>query len=174
MNVFQQNYPAFYRFALPCCLNCTVMIGLELQDGNYGNTITRQIQNHLVLRNVVSITQCLNFESVLWVDSQYWGGFLERDETDIRSQIFDPKSDDFCPKWPITSGNHPTAKGLSRSHCTHFFHIIMVRGSVFVLSSIIKTTLSPSYSSSWRFCFNKQAKILVGLRTTSIRTCWII
>ena len=65
MNVFQQNCPAFYRFALHFCLNCTVMIGLELQDGNYGNTITRQIQNHLVLRNVVSITQCLNFESVL-------------------------------------------------------------------------------------------------------------
>lgn len=40
------------------------MIGLELQDGKYGNTITRQIQNHLVLRNVVSITQCLNSKSV--------------------------------------------------------------------------------------------------------------
>ena len=64
MNAFLQNYPASYRFGLHFCLNCTVMIGLELQDGKYGNTITRQIQNHLVLRNVVSITQCLNSKSV--------------------------------------------------------------------------------------------------------------
>ena len=120
MNILQLNDPAIWRFAFHVCLFDTEIIVFRLGFRLHTRMVSGKIQNHLVAWNVVSIAQCLNFGSVWTTDSQHWRGFYEWAETDSKSKIFDSGSDLLRPEWSAAVWNHPSTKGLSRSHCIDF------------------------------------------------------